>query len=430
MDPQEVRRTLEVELEELAKHSREGKGLSKWSVYEGTLGIALLFYRLFRCRVVETRETQGAFSAGRCMEEATRLLSIARRQAKNHSRGHNYTFLCGTGGLHALQAVLWRVSHPMCPKPRADRAKRALGRLLDSAAAAARDTPACELLTGRAGALHAVLFVRSQLESGMHCIALEERETLMLRNAEKALTESILSSGVEYVKANGLQAPLMYEWHGSMYLGAAHGVAGIAQQLLNAPGLDTVQMALVTDSVKHLMSKRFPSGNLMSREDASRDRLVQWCHGAPALSLVCLRLHRRILEARKESLAEEQQQQMQSAKAALVAAVESSDVVWRRGMLRKGLGMCHGIAGNAMVFLALWEVTRDRKQLLRACRFFEAALHGQHSADLRAAPDYPSSLMNGMAGMLWFGEELCKSLEAEAEDRPRLVPFAFPGLDP
>ena len=37
----------------------------------------------------------------------------------------------------------------------------------------------------------------------------------------------------------------------------------------------------------------------------------------------------------------------------LAAARRCADVVWHRGLLKKGDGLCHGIAGNAYSFLAL-----------------------------------------------------------------------------
>jgi hypothetical protein len=38
-------------------------------------------------------------------------------------------------------------------------------------------------------------------------------------------------------------------------------------------------------------------------------------------------------------------------------AIAASDVVWERGLLKKGVGLCHGISGNAYLFLYLFRVT-------------------------------------------------------------------------
>ena len=49
-------------------------------------------------------------------------------------------------------------------------------------------------------------------------------------------------------------------------------------------------------------------------------------------------------------------------------AVECSDVIWQRGLLRKGYGICHGTAGNGYSFLSLYHITQDKKYLYRACK--------------------------------------------------------------
>lgn len=48
-------------------------------------------------------------------------------------------------------------------------------------------------------------------------------------------------------------------------------------------------------------------------------------------------------------------------------ALWCGEVVWRFGLLKKGYGLCHGAAGNAYTFLALYRQTQDPKHLYRAC---------------------------------------------------------------
>ena len=52
----------------------------------------------------------------------------------------------------------------------------------------------------------------------------------------------------------------------------------------------------------------------------------------------------------------------------LSAAVKCGDVIWRRGLLKKGYGICHGAAGNAYAFLCLYKQTGDSKYLHRALK--------------------------------------------------------------
>lgn len=48
-------------------------------------------------------------------------------------------------------------------------------------------------------------------------------------------------------------------------------------------------------------------------------------------------------------------------------ALQCGEVVWHFGLLKKGYGLCHGVAGNAYAFLALYRHTQDPKYLYRAC---------------------------------------------------------------
>lgn len=52
----------------------------------------------------------------------------------------------------------------------------------------------------------------------------------------------------------------------------------------------------------------------------------------------------------------------------LKEAMECSDVIWQRGLLRKGYGICHGTSGNGYSFLSLYQLTQDKKYLYRACK--------------------------------------------------------------
>jgi hypothetical protein len=42
----------------------------------------------------------------------------------------------------------------------------------------------------------------------------------------------------------------------------------------------------------------------------------------------------------------------------LTVAKSAAEAVWQRGLLRKGLSICHGVGGNGFVFLKLWEATK------------------------------------------------------------------------
>lgn len=50
----------------------------------------------------------------------------------------------------------------------------------------------------------------------------------------------------------------------------------------------------------------------------------------------------------------------------LSAAERCGDVVWKRGLLRKGYGLCHGAAGNGYTFLQLHRLTGQAHHWQRA----------------------------------------------------------------
>lgn len=53
-------------------------------------------------------------------------------------------------------------------------------------------------------------------------------------------------------------------------------------------------------------------------------------------------------------------------KSYLAEAKSCAEVIWSRGLLRKGYGICHGVSGNAYGFLALYKATLEPMYLYRA----------------------------------------------------------------
>ncbi|KAH9324623.1 hypothetical protein KI387_004801 [Taxus chinensis] len=112
----------------------------------------------------------------------------------------------------------------------------------------------------------------------------------------------------------------------------------------------------------------FPSGNYPSSEGNSRDKLVQWCHGAPGVAMTLC-------------------------KAA-------------QGLVRK-VGLCHGISGNTYTFLALYRLTKDKLYLHRA-KAFVGFLYGNGRSLISSGQmhggDHPYYLFEGLGGTayLWF----------------------------
>ena len=63
-------------------------------------------------------------------------------------------------------------------------------------------------------------------------------------------------------------------------------------------------------------------------DEGSGDELVHWCHGAPGVVYLMVKAYRQWNEEKY-----------------LRAAFECGDLVWKKGLLTKGPGICHGVGG-------------------------------------------------------------------------------------
>ena len=285
------------------------------SVYTGTAGLA---YLLLRASSVCSSEQQRKS----LLNDAASRLSIAKRESS--SSRFVPSFMLGKPGILALSA--W------CARLRGDDPAYHdnVDELETCAALILQSPPAsfpCEVLYGLSGFLCAVAFMQRHVSTP---------SSPVLAAHALRIVHRILEVGRSYRHPH---APLFFEWHGKPYLGAAHGVAGILHTLLHFPLTDAEKFE-VAATLQYLMScGRFPSGNYRSSDGTdggeSKDRLVQWCHGAPGFAIVFAHAFIVLGDVRF-----------------LHAARAAADVVWERGLVRK-LSLCHGVAGNLYAFLAL-----------------------------------------------------------------------------
>ncbi|CAE8629905.1 unnamed protein product [Polarella glacialis] len=345
---------------------------STGSIYTGAAGAAYALLHLASCGL---REPAAAAA------EALRRLPEAEAACDNRRA----TLLEGPAGCVALEAWAQQL---LGDTAAASKSVVRLGKL----AACARDLPAqeCEVLYGRCGFLGAILLVRQRLG---------DAELLAAQAAE--LVAQVVAEGK---RAACDDWPLYFEWHGTCYLGGAHGMCGILLTLLQLPaelalaGPDAAQ--LVRATTERLLKCRFKSGNLSSSLGSRQDRLVHWCHGSTGLVMLLLRLGTG-----------------PDAEGYLALAKEAGEVVWRRGLLStKGLGLCHGIPGNGYALLALHRATGDSLWLRRALHF--AVFAAKHESDLAPLADRPLSLFEGLAGALCFWAEALRVASGQAGTSP------------
>ena len=145
--------------------------------------------------------------------------------------------------------------------------------------------------------------------------------------------------------------------HNPAYLGYAHGLAGIAHflVLLHRATGDPQWERLVRDCAATLDRHAVPNhGGLnwpYTTSGSGADK-VQWCHGSPGIGL--------FYAAAYEDLKDP---------AYLATARAAGDCTFAAGDIRGNPSQCHGLAGNAELFLELYRITGDALWLARAHDF-------------------------------------------------------------
>jgi len=350
-------------------------------------------------------------SQSACQVRAEALLDQSATkivQGKSRHR-HKISYWCGQCGILVMQAKVKAGGGDWDGVRDISRCVRALYPEVD------REGVCDELLYGRAGYLSGLMQLYRVVDQVEGATLDEERRAL--EEEREALVEVIVRVRADLFtigrafaqtldgKVPAPLPPIFYTWHGSLYLGAAHGITGILYIMILSHGIKRMlaqERQIVHDSLAYFASLQLESGNYPTQlSSSSRDRLVQWCHGAPAFALLY-------------TLAYEQFSWPEY----LVTAESAAEHVWRFGLLRKGVGLCHGIGGNGYVFLKLFQVTRNVRHWHRARLFAEAERKYREKYSLWTQADEPYSLANGIAGYLAFLLDLCEPEKS-----------SFPGLD-
>jgi len=346
------------------------------TLYTGALG-SLCYLRLRFADILPGKGT--IFEALACVDEA--LGQAARR-------GVRCTLLeCPTvGALSMKLALLVKVDQIEEARSVANEILR-LGQSCRSPVECLGSSE-CEILYGRAGYLTAIIWARQQL-----------RDATFGTSVVVKTVRTIIENGIATAKKHQTNLPLLWEWHESLYLGAAHGVVGILCTLLNfVDELPLSSARLIQQTIDALDTEQtLPSGNLRSSIGREKDKLVHWCHGSPGHVLLlvkaCAVFGEKHYLRRAETLCD--------------------DVIYPRGILRKGVGLCHGISGNAYCFLSVYRgrlleqkkgkstdqaALAENERYLQMARDFASFAIDKHAA-LENIPDRPHTLFEGMAGL-------------------------------
>uniref|UniRef100_K4AB88 Uncharacterized protein n=1 Tax=Setaria italica TaxID=4555 RepID=K4AB88_SETIT len=227
---------------------KAGRQVTDYTLYTGALGTALLLFKSFRVTGDRGDLALAADIVHAC-DDASRGLPFL-------------TFICGRAGVCALGAVIAK---------HCDDQLRVTQYLSSFDEITITEKVPNELLYGRAGYLWACLFLNKHLSE----------KTIPLEHIN-SVAKDIIREGRK-LSSKG-SSPLMYEWHGKKYWGAAHGLAGIMHVLMHTE-LKLDEQDDVKNTLRYMIKNRFPSGNYPSSEGNESDRLVHWCHGAPGVAL-------------------------------------------------------------------------------------------------------------------------------------------------
>ena len=91
----------------------------------------------------------------------------------------------------------------------------------------------------------------------------------------------------------------------------------------------------IHQAVDYVLSCELPNRNyppVPGEVRGQEDELVHWCHGAPGVVYLLAKAY----------LTWKDDKYLQAAK-------RCAELTWQRGLLRKGPGICHGVAGEACV---------------------------------------------------------------------------------
>ncbi|KAJ1694144.1 hypothetical protein LUZ63_010842 [Rhynchospora breviuscula] len=341
---------------------RTGQRVTDYTLYTGALGTAFLLFKSYQV-------TKNQRDLSLCAE-IIKACDTASKGLPNRF----VTFICGRAGVCALGAV---VSVHLQDKDMANHYLTSFNEITMPS------TVPNELLYGRAGYLWACSFLNKHI--GKDTIHPDKMGPLV---------KEIIRDGRRL--SNEGRSPLMYEWHGKKYWGAAHGLTGIMHVLMDIE-LKQDEKEDVKGTLNYMIQNRFPSGNYPSSEGSSDDRLVHWCHGAPGVSLTMAKAYEVFKEDRF-----------------LHAASNAAEVVWNRGLLKR-VGICHGISGNAYTFLSLYRQTANKEYLYRAkaftCFLLDRGIELIAEGILHSG-DRPFSLFEGQAGMAYLFLDMANPAES------------------
>lgn len=369
IDKDEVTSQLHEYTNTISKRLHPSRKNVEGGLYVGTTGVSFMYYYLSKNPFLSDNKSV-------YLEKSIEYL----RPALDTSAGDKTSFLLGDAGTYAIATVLFKETGD---ERSADMLKAYKSLYTQYLNPNFLKCGGDEFFVGRAGYIAGALWMSRELKTPVFT-----SEELY------HICDVIVNSGREYSTKHQSPCPLMYHYYNTEYLGAAHGMSFILQMLLSVPGylkFNKTAAADIKETLEYLASLQTENGNwpcCVEEIGLSDQKLVHWCHGAPGTVYAMAKAYLTYKDKRFYD-----------------AIIKAGDLVWQKGLLRKGPGICHGVAGNGYVFLLLYRITGDEKYLHRAKMFADFMVTDEFIRDARL-PDNPESLYEGTAGTVCFLADL------------------------
>ena len=313
-------------------------------------------------------------------------------------------------------------------------------------------TDECDIFNGRAGYLKAIKFVQTELGDPQF---------------GRPVVRKVLAQIWEEGHDVGGGEFLLWKYKQKIHLGALHGISGILHTLLDFEEdlafIDQNAWSTIKTTITKMNDYCLKSGNLAATlkttlpngKPKTKDKLVQFCLGSPGHALLLLQMHKK--EQEREQLLcngskpHRMMMPRDGEESYLSQAQDiANEVIAPRGLLKKGVGLCHGISGNALIFLSICNACDDDEKVywincayayanfgksrLLCCSLVDlfiictatnictplAAL--DNLEELEDKPERPYSLYEGLGGLVCL---LLSLLEAKAGAKSKFPCFEF-----
>ncbi|KAJ1915996.1 hypothetical protein H4219_004018 [Mycoemilia scoparia] len=298
---------------------------------------------------------------------------------------------------------------------------------LDPKEASGKGKPQAEILYGAAGWLYTVLFLRRHVgciqtplsgKSEWYSEVFELASNAGESSGRKS-QPSLIVKMIEWIVSQGektaLRQPLpvpenvwVWEWGGTAYVGAIHGIAGILTILNRFRYAREAYSQQIEATARFLGSLRSPNYNYPPDLSTRSCHLFHFCHGAPGICLSFLSIYH---YTESPSLK----------KYCLKEAIRSLKTIEANGVLRKGVGLCHGLSGNAFPFIisALYQSIlgyAESNAGKTTAPSFSGASMGRSGARSQVTPILGTAL--GLSSLCMYEKSLTKLAMLGVPDQP------------